>query len=59
MSQAVESLLEKDILFGGVAILPYNDALKYLNDTNQIEIFPNENSKIKYFYGAKVTFVFF
>ena len=56
MSQAIESLLEKENLSGGIAIVPYNDALSYLNDPNQIEIFPSENSKIQFFYGARVKF---
>ena len=55
MSQSVESLLGSENLSGGIAIVPYNEALNYLDDPSQLEIYPSKNSKIKYFYGAKVT----
>ena len=52
MSQAVENLIGNDIV-DGVCIMPYGDAVKY-KVKNQNEIFPIENSKIKYYYGAEV-----
>lgn len=54
MSSAIENLIGHKHIVKGVAILPYNDARKFLSTSknmNQIE--PFQNSKIEYFYGAQ------
>ena len=72
MSLAVEDLIGITHVVDGVAILPHNDAIRFLSQSkietvdktqrikastsslsNDCQIFPVEQSNIKYFYGAQ------
>jgi len=54
MSSTIEDLIGDKHIVNGVAILPFNDAKKFLSTrTNENQIFPFENSQIQYFYGAE------
>lgn len=59
MSIEIESMISNEQLVKGIAIIPYGEGIKYeksgenrKNNTIK-EIFPVENSKIRYFYGAQ------
>lgn len=63
MTLEIENLIGDSHLVKGIAILPFNDAKKYLIDSkmnqyNELcQIFPSSsNSKIEYYYGAKNNF---
>ena len=62
MMTSVENMIGKTHVIEGIAIVPYNDAIKFLElnpqskdqfDQSSNQFYPFDNSRINYYYGAK------